>query len=109
MSTVEDSLNEIHERAEAEVKKLADKYRLEVLIPVCKKANMEYMSGNGTFFFMQITKKSYPYDIYDIDSAKKHNKEYLIPILEDLNCSVLNSNVQVFGYYVSDVDRKDWR
>lgn len=115
MSIIENSLNEIYERAEAEIQKLADAYRTEVLIPVCKQANMEYTSGNETFFFEEIIKHKkgksfrYPETIYDVDDCKNQNKEFLIPIINDLNCSTLCSNVKCFGFYIADVEKKHFK
>lgn len=90
--------------ADTELERLAELYRQEILIPLCKKKKMRFMSGNGTFIFYNAegTKDWQVGANYEAINLKKR---YLIPILEDLNQEV--SHGQYFGYYVCDVDTKD--
>lgn len=110
MRAIEKKLQGIYERAEAEIQKLADEYRIEVLIPVCKRAKMTYLAGNGMFWFSPIEMNydtAYNKVISTVDDAKRNKKRYLIQVLEDLNSSALESNVQCFGFYIADVTEKD--
>jgi hypothetical protein len=100
----EKQLEYICKQAECQVELLAIKFREEVLIPACKRAKMEYLSGNGTFAFFGIGNDMQICDTYD---AKRYKKSYLIPVIEELNCSVFNSNVQCFGFYVANVKEND--
>ncbi len=87
---------------------LGAKVRAEVILPVCRKHKIRFMSGNGTFFF---TKGPGRYDdptysSSNIDDAPRSRTEAklmdaLEPILELLDHEVGHNDC--LGYYVEDV------
>jgi hypothetical protein len=87
---------------EREVSELAEKIRDQVIIPLCLKHGLTFISGNGTFFFTDVKGNDYTSD--DVDAAYAGNKKIhkaVSGVLHLLNEEV--SHNQVLGYYVGDV------
>ena len=74
---------------------LADKFRVEVLIPFCRRKKFTYMAGNGmTVFYNQ---KGESINFWD---------KRLKPVQEIIDLGIFGSN-DCLGYYVSDVTKED--
>lgn len=85
---------------ERSVSDLAEKYRREVLKPLCKKHGLQFFSGMGTYFFEQggASIGSVPHGEWEEEAYEKYGLKAVFEVL-DLEVS----HNQVFGYYVSDV------
>ena len=46
-----DRIGAINARANTAAQKLADKFRAEVVVPICKKHDLAFLAGNGTMAF----------------------------------------------------------
>ena len=90
--------------AEAKLVTLGAKVREEVIIPICRKRNLSFLQGMGTFFFSKegpAKRGDLLFDtIGDEDDAQRLGYRQLIPILKLLNETVYDN--QVLGYYVGD-------
>lgn len=99
-------LKQAQETFDQEVFQICERLRDEVIIPVCRKHKLTFLSGMGTFFFSK-GKQTYSggYGITDARWGSKLIAE-LTPIFELLNTEVTHN--QVLGYYVSDVSKDDY-
>lgn len=89
------------ERLQHRIQVLADIYRADVLIPLCRKHRLTFVSGMGRTVFYK--GKMSIGDYYDAELAKMR---YLKPVFEVINKEVL-SGTDVFGFYVADVTKDD--
>lgn len=96
-------LEEIALRARSAVDNLADEYRRDVVEPLCRKHNLDFMTGNGTMIFVgdyndrEVT-------VRDLISARDRFDgafSYLESLFEVLELEVGRDDY--FGYYVEDV------
>jgi hypothetical protein len=108
------AIKKAQEDFDAAVEEAATKFRLEVLIPLCKKYKLEFVSGMGrTVFYADNWEKystedarcpeSFEYE-WELKDTKLEGK--LTHALDLLNKEV--SGNDVFGYYVSDVRKADY-
>ena len=100
MKEYADALDILQKKFDEDVSALAEKLRQEVIIPVCKKHRLKFLSGMGRFFFYR-GEKTYN-DTHDHMSDSL--REDLKPIFDLLNTEV--SHNQYLGYYVDDVGTK---
>jgi hypothetical protein len=99
--TYQQRLDKLVQEFDRKVSDLAEEIRTEVIVPACKKWRMDFISGNGTFFFSKGDKTySGGYGLTDSSFGPKFEKE-MVPIFELLNTEVTHN--QVLGYYVGDV------
>ena len=99
----QEKLERIQGTFERAVSDLAEKYRKEVLKPLCKKHKLQFFSGMGTYFFEQggASIGSVPIGEWEEEAYEKYGLKAVFKVL-DLEVS----HSQVFGYYVSDVRGK---
>lgn len=84
------------------ISELGEEIRKQVIIPVCKRNKLEFISGMGRFFFTTNLGK----DIGDASEAEGTRLERVLkPIFDLLNEEV--SHNQYLGYFVSDVRKDD--
>lgn len=88
-----------------EVRAIAEKIRREVIIPVCKQHNLEFVSGNGTYFFTTNNGKTVSDGHVRHDDTTKYDRA-LKPVFELLGEEVIYN--QQIGDYVLDVRKKDY-
>lgn len=81
---------------QAALENLAEDVRVNLIMPVCKKHKLGFLSGMGTFFFSKGN-----LTIASKEDALQHRMRVLIPILEVLNLEV--SHGQYLGFWVGDV------
>jgi hypothetical protein len=93
-------LCKLQETFDKQVSDLAERIRTEVIVPMCQKHQLTFLSGMGRFFFSR-DKENYS-DEYDTPDELKFD---LVPILNLLDQEV--SHNQYLGYYVSDVKKED--
>ncbi len=79
----------------------AENFRTNVMIPLCKKYNLSFTSGMGTFFFSDKNGNTFG-DVVDLKKSKAKRAQELVPVLELLNHEV--SHNQCFGYFVADIN-----
>ena len=96
-NSLDSEITELREEFEDKVKRYADEYRLQVLIPFCRMHRVTFASGMGSWSFYD--RKGEPRD------AKDQGFKYLKPIEEDLWVKVTGASS--LGHYVSDVDEED--
>jgi len=84
------------------ISRIADEYRREVLIPLCRRHKLEFYSGNGTFAFFT-TDGRHTGDPLD---AKRQHMSYLIPALKVLSEEI--DSVNFFGFYVGRIIASDY-
>ncbi len=97
MKQYEKALDILQKKFEENISALADQIREDVIIPVCKKHKLIFISGMGSFFFAR-GDKTYT-DTHDRMSDSL--REDLVPILNLLNTEVTHN--QYLGFYVDDV------
>jgi len=100
-------LNTLTSEYNEKVNQLADEYRERVLVPLCKKKNLVFYSGNGTFFFLPVKFDDGSYlhpgeNIENRTDAEEKKKSYLLPVFDVLYAEV--GDRFVFGFYMSNVD-----
>lgn len=104
-------------RHEIELQRLADRFRLEVLVPVCRRYKLTFISGNGSFYFRKQRTRKDGSDYYeptygvreDLEDTppqgycglSERAKQALGPILDILNQEL--SKDYHFGYLIADV------
>lgn len=94
------SLHLAQDKFQQEVQQLAEKIRTEIIVPVCQKYHLTFLSGMGTFFFTDTTGCIYSDEcLPPLGSPRVHNA--IKPILFFLNEEV--SHNQCLGYYIDDV------
>lgn len=96
---IQNLLDAITTKAVDEIQVLADRYRSQKLVPLCKRHKLTFIAGMGHTVFYTRDGESIG-DIYD---AKQHGLHILVPVFEVLNIAVLNSKTDVFGYYIADI------
>jgi hypothetical protein len=93
------------DRFQYEIEELADKIRTEVIIPLCRKYHLRFVSGMGTFFFVDTDDHYYedPYPHLASRASKGNLRIYNAtqPVLLMLAQEV--SHNQCLGYYIADV------
>lgn len=96
----ESRLSAIAEAARNQAEAVAEEFRRNELLPVCKKHGFTFLSGNGTFsFYDERRGKGQPVD----DDDRRIKK-----LVEVMNGEVLGHN-DCFGFYVGDVTLTDLR
>ncbi len=102
-SAFKKALDKVLKENDERITKLAEEFRSEVLIPLCKKHQLRFTSGMGMYFF---TTKKVTYIERDEDFENHpHLKDELKPIFDLLDEEI--SHGQHFGYCVSDISSKD--
>lgn len=102
-------INEAQDAFDAVIDKIADEYRSEVIIPLCIKYELEFVSGMGTFFFVTKEDENINEDDAWSDGARAailqgRMGESLREIFNQLNVEI--SHNQCFGYRVEDVNKE---
>ncbi len=91
--------------ARAAIDALADKVRAEVIVPICREHGLRYMAGNGTAIF--IGKGRHKEDTiscaWEATDRYGGRYAYLAPIFQQV-IDLQIDNVQVLGFFISDVD-----
>lgn len=106
-------LTRIEDRFWEDCRLLGKEVRNDIIIPICKKHDLEFLSGNGDFFFFRgNTNLSQACDFahYSDDISKREMRELeklLIPILNTLNTEV--TRAQYLGYFVNEVRKINGR
>lgn len=97
------SLQAIQLGYQTAIQALAGQYRAEVLVPFCKKYKLDFVSGNGTWFFIDLTQPcdSARSGFQDIEDAPRRVREVLRPVWNVLDFEV--SRDDYLGYYVEEV------
>jgi len=86
----------------AKVEALADKVRTDLMIPVCRRHQLEFYSGNGTFFFdWEELQLSSLHTGLDTPEGRAIKRFRLQSILEVLDLEVSHNNH--LGFYCRDV------
>lgn len=103
------TLENLQEEYQVKVQRLAAEYREFVLLPLCKKHKLCFVSGMGTFFFHSAADgdafDGQSWSVRDMGDAIQERKRYLIPYLEMLDQEVEQG--QYFGYYIDDITHED--
>jgi len=86
---------------------IADNLRTQVIIPVCKRHKLEFLSGNGRYFFTTNhgTQVSDGQFITNEEEGERYVRA-LKPVFELLDQEVTRDNP--IGYYVEDVRKDDY-
>jgi len=93
----------IQDKYQAELRLFASRVRKYWVIPACKKYNLTFMSGNGTFFFISEKKRS---DIHNQEEAVDAGiSKGLVQVFELLNMEI--DQQHWVGDYVHDVTKED--
>lgn len=79
---------------------LAEEVREQFVVPMCKKAKMDYVTGNGDFFFTTGRHEKW---IGSVADAVLEEKTYMIPTIDILDIVVGRDDY--LGYYITDVDK----
>lgn len=88
--------------ARKELQGLADEYRTLVLIPLCRRYRLTFISGMGrTVFYKQDGRSA-----GSAEEAISEKMSYLVPIFRTLDTEAIGHN-DCFGYYVSDINESD--
>jgi hypothetical protein len=95
-------LSKFQETYHNNISTLADEFRDKILIPLCSKKKLTFVSGMGRFFFSTTAN----IDINEIDD-KLIEKHGLKTIFDILNIELTRDDY--FGYYVSDISENDWK
>lgn len=82
---------------------IGDEIRTQVIIPLCRTNKLEFVSGNGDFFFITQDGKNYG---EALDAHGTRLERILKPIFELLNLEVYHNNHM--GFHVDDVRKKDY-
>lgn len=103
------SLKKIEARMWADAQNIADAYRVQVLIPFCRKHELTFVSGMGSFCFHQIhipedDYSSYPGQVGDVEDAERKGYK-MRGIFEVLNHEI--ACTQYLGFLVTDITEKD--
>lgn len=85
------------------VSELGEEIRKQVLIPVCKRNKLEFISGMGRFFFTTQDGKNYG-ESWELEGNRL--QRVLKPVFALLNKEVTHG--QYLGYFVSDVRKADY-
>lgn len=92
-------LNGILARAMNDIELAADKYRREVLVPLCDKKGLSFIAGMGCTVFYD--RDGNPFGLAS-DFPRSMRKK-MEGVFEILNLPVLGSNVEVFGYFIESI------
>lgn len=101
-------LREAQDTFDEAVSNLGDSIRREIIIPLCKKHNLTFISGNGDFFFTD--ENNMDYGDYLDPIFKETSSKKLQNIQKVLG--LLSTEVtlhQCLGYFVEDVDEEDYQ
>ena len=85
------------ERARIEIEGIADAYRREVLVPLCRKRRLTFLSGNGIFTFYRKNGDS----IAEWECERAGFPE-LTAVFAVLNTPALGRD-DCLGFYVADI------
>lgn len=99
LKSYEKKADDIRKRYDKELEELGEKVRAEVITPVCKKLELEFLSGNGTFCFCY-RDQTYAQQ-YELEQAPQALRRALTPILELLNKRLDHNDY--LGFYVGNV------
>ena len=116
------TIEEINEARNTAMLTLGARYRVEVLLPLCKLHCLTYTSGMGMLWFGNILGKrkqierarragrevvwahSADLNYHESDDAKKHGFD-LDAVFSVLN--IVDEYNSVFGYYVADINEEE--
>ena len=99
-----DKIDTILKLAAWQIEELAEEYRSTVLIPLCSKHRLTYMTGMGRTIFS--TEDGIV--VGTSDDALDEGLAFLVPVFAVLNEQCLGTN-DVFGFYVGDITKRDWK
>ena len=99
---IEERLKAINETYENALNELGDKVRKEVVIPVCKKHRLRYISGNGYIMFQQDKENGVAFSSQEELKRDTKCKFDLSEVFALLNIEV--SYNQYLGYFVASVN-----
>lgn len=114
MNTYQRQLGTLQKDFDQKVMALAHQVRTDLIVPLCKKHGLEFLSGNGMFCFTKGERDAFGIANMHISESSEYSngednvlyRKYKIArIFEILNLEVHGN--QVLGYYVSDVRTKD--
>jgi len=93
-------LKKARDTFEREVQSLADEVRRDLVVPACQKHGLEFLSGNGTYYFCSSdwnggSKGTYVPDAID---ARELGLDDLVPVFNVLDMEI-DSNSAI-GHYV---------
>ena len=91
------------EAAREHLEQIGEEFRQEVLIPLCRRRKLEFVSGMGRCVF-------YFEDGLTVGSAEDavyEHKSYLVKAFEYLDAEGMGAN-DCLGFYVKDVRKEDW-
>lgn len=96
-------------RFQDSMEKLAEQIHKEVIFPLCKEYGLEFVSGNGDFFFiLWVGKLAHRYgDPSDFGTDPDPEMRKMQKALE-LLCTEVYHNYPL-GYYVRDVSKRDYQ
>lgn len=96
-----DRIHQLMDEFDAKIAAEAAEYREKVLVPLCEKHQLRFISGMGTFFFCPKGGNK-DWSAGNVEDAKLAKKRFLIPYLEVLDTEI--SHGQYFGFWVSDIE-----
>lgn len=103
------SLKKIEARMWADAQNVADAYRVQVLIPFCRKHELTFVSGMGSYCFHQIhipedDYNTYPGQVGDVQDAERKGLK-MRQIFAVLDYEI--TRAQYVGYLVADITEED--
>ena len=90
-----DKLNDIQAKYDNDLQELGLCIRNEVIVPICKRHNYKFISGNGSYYFTEM-------DDGNITLAK--NNDDMISVFNLLNTTVDEDKDITIGDYVGQVE-----
>lgn len=101
----EKRIEEIQERYVLALGDLAEQIRVEVVEPVCKKHDLLFRAGNGTFIFFHRDEDLWGRETYqieeDLESMHASFRKDLIPVMQLLRTETTYNDC--IGFHVGDV------
>jgi hypothetical protein len=97
-----DKIEEIEQQRLEALEDLAERIRVEYVIPACEKHGLGFLSGNGDFFFTRGKKIWHTADDHEDMSAAV--RETLTPVFRLLNSFAGRSDM--IGFFVCSVNMK---
>ena len=105
---LEEKVEKLRTTFHEEVANLAEDVREKVILPLCRKYKMKFLSGNGTYFFVTKEGVSLTGNERDLPGTQEKKLfERLEPIFELLNIEVTRE--WALGEFVDGVLEKDLR
>jgi hypothetical protein len=96
----------ISQTKEKSLKKLGEEIRKEIILPLCKKFNLEFFSHSDSFAFFKKNENVSFCAFGYCQELPRNLKKHVGPVVELLSTEVGRNNC--IGFYVSDVIAKDY-